>query len=78
MAFVSIVVDCDVTVEELNSKLDLANGGNAEEHMAKLMNFLSACQGSIVDASVQVTSLNADPGITTDGGESKQLDLVLK
>jgi len=78
MAHVAIVIECDLSIEQINDKLDMSHGGNAEEHMAKVANFIAACQGSTVDATVQVTSLNADPGVATDGGESKQLSLSLK
>lgn len=78
MAHVAIVMEVDLTIEQLNDKLDMANGGNPEEHVAKVANLIAACQGSVIDASVQVTTLNADPGVATDGGESKQLSLSLK
>jgi hypothetical protein len=72
MAHLVIVINTSDSIAELNSKLDLANSGNPEEHVAKVANYIAACQGGIVDASMQVTSRGTDPAVATQGAGSQQ------
>ena len=72
MAFLVVVIDTSDSVAQLNAKLDLASSGNPEEHVAKVANYIAACQGGIVDASVQVTSRDTDPAVGTNGTGSQQ------
>jgi hypothetical protein len=72
MARLVIVIDTTDSIAELNSKLDLSVGGNPDEHVAKIANYIAACQSGVVDASMQVTSRGTDPGVTTQGAGSLQ------
>jgi hypothetical protein len=56
MAHLVIVINTSDSIAELNAKLDLVNSGNPEEHVAKIANYIAACQGGSVDASMQVTN----------------------
>lgn len=72
MAHLVIVIDTSDSIAELNAKLDLANGGNPEEHVAKIANYIASCQGGAVDASLQVTSRDTAPSVSTSGSGSQQ------
>lgn len=72
MAHLVIVIDTSDSIAEINAKLDLANGGNPEEHAAKIANYIAACQGGSVDASLQVTSRDTAPSVSTSGSGSQQ------
>lgn len=78
MAHLCIVINTSDSITELNSKLDLGVGGNPEEHVAKIANYIAACQGSSVDASLQVTSRDTAPSISTSGSGSQQRTFSLK
>jgi hypothetical protein len=72
MAHLVIVINTTDSIAELNAKLDLANSGNPEEHVAKVANYIAACQGGTVDSSIQVTSRGTDPAVATQGTGSLQ------
>ena len=72
MAHLVIVIDTSDSIAEINAKLDLVNGGNPEEHVAKIANYIASCQGGSVDASMQVTSRDTAPVVATSGTGSQQ------
>lgn len=72
MAHLVLVIQTTDSIAELNAKLDLGSSGNPEEHVAKVANYIAACQAGIVDASVQVTSRDTDPSVSTSGTGSAQ------
>jgi len=78
MAHLVIVINTSDSIAALNDKLDLDHSGNAEEHMARVANYIAACQGSTVDASVQLTSRDTAPAVSTSGTGSKQISISLK
>lgn len=85
MARLVLVIESNDSIAQLNSKLNLADGvnppavsTNGEEHANLIMNYLSACQAGIVDASIQVTTRDTDPSVSTSGAGSLQRVYSLK
>lgn len=78
MARLVLVIDTSDSIAQLNAKLNLADTGNGEEHASLLANYLSACQGGMVDASIQVTTRDTDPSVSTSGSGSLQRTYSLK
>lgn len=79
MAHLVIVIDTNDTISALNDKLGLdPSVVNSEETMARVANYVAACQGSAVDASVQLTSRDTAPSVATSGSGSKQRSFSLK
>jgi hypothetical protein len=83
MAHVVIVIDAqNQSISQLNDKLGLvlpvgASEVNPDETMAKIANYIAACQGSSVDAAVQVTVRDTDPSVSTSGSGSLQREFTL-
>lgn len=61
-----------ITIAQLSDQLGLnlpvgALNVNAEETIAKVANFISACQGSVLDAAVKVAVTDAEPTVPLSG-----------
>lgn len=72
MAHLVLVIETTDSIAQLNAKLDLGSSGNPEEHVAKVANYIAACQAGTVDASIQVTSRDTAPAVATSGSGSAQ------
>ena len=71
MAYLVVVLETSDSVAELNSKIGLDGAGSPALATA-VANYLVACQGGFAEASIEVTSRNADQAVATDGGSSTQ------
>lgn len=78
MAHLVLVIDTSDSIAELNDKLGLTPSVvNAEETMARIANYVSSCQGSVVDAAVRITTRDTDPAVSTSGSGSLQRTISL-
>lgn len=68
MAYLVVVLQTSDSVAELNSKIGLSGGGSPALATA-VANYLVACQAGFAEASIEVTSRNADQAVSTDGVE---------
>ena len=64
-----------LSISQLKDKLGLtlpvgATQVNAEETIAKVANFIAACQGSVIDVAVKVAVTDAEPSVTLSGAGS--------
>jgi hypothetical protein len=73
MPYLVVVLETSDSVDELNSKLGLAGAGSGSPALATAVaNYLVSCQAGFAEASIEVTSRNADQAVSTDGGSSAQ------
>ena len=79
MAHLVIVIDAQSDdIASLNDKLGLSPSVvNPDETMAKIANYISSCQGSLVDAAVRVTTRDSAPAVATSGSGSLQRTFTL-
>lgn len=62
----------ELSIAQLKDKLGLtlpvgATQVNADETLAKVANFIAACQGSTIDAAVKVAVTDAEPTVGLSG-----------
>lgn len=70
MAYIAIVVDLpNFSVQECNNR---AIGLESTDSILAMHTLLKGIAGGNYPASVQVTTLNSNPSVATDGGSSMQ------
>lgn len=71
MAFLVLVIDAPAdNIANLNAKIQRPT--KTYESVNNARNYLEAIAGGLVDASVQITTRDTDPGVTTSGAGSDQ------
>lgn len=78
MAYICIIINTNDSISDLNSKVLNHPNGNPREGAVDVRNYLERCIGQIVDSSIQVTSRDTDPSVTTSGTGSTQRTYNLK
>lgn len=76
MAHLVLVIDTSDSIANLNSKIH--NAGNPREAVVNARNYLDAILGGAIDASLQVTSRDTAPSVSTSGSGSQQESYNLK
>lgn len=70
MAYVCIIIQNNDTIGNINAKCQ--NATNPHEAIELCRNYLDAIMGGNKPSTVQVTSRDTDPGVTTSGTDSEQ------
>lgn len=77
MAFVVLVIETPKdSIAELNSKIQ--RPGKPHEAVVQARNYLDGILAGCTDSSVQITSRDTDPSVSTSGSGSEQESYNLK
>lgn len=79
MAFLVLVIDSnDDDIAQLNSKALSRASANPHEGATRARNYLDRILAGTTSASIEVTSRDSDPSVSTSGAGSKQETYNLK